>query len=34
MKKKPTSKNDMVEWVVEEAFVKAKRALSTNIVGE
>jgi hypothetical protein len=24
MKKKPTSENDMVEWVVEEAFVKDK----------
>ena len=24
MKKKPTSENDMVEWVVEEAFVKQK----------
>jgi hypothetical protein len=24
MRKKPTSKNDMVEWVVEEAFVKDK----------
>ena len=24
MKKKPTSENDMVEWVVKEAFVKDK----------
>ena len=24
MKKKPTSENDMVEWVIEEAFVKDK----------
>jgi hypothetical protein len=24
MKKKPTSENDVVEWVVKEAFVKDK----------